>query len=154
MAKEAKKEVEVKQEAKPKKSLKKKLTIIIGAVVAVIVALILIVSTATSAPVKVSNAFISDMQAGNAAAAYDLFTAAAQEATDEDYFAEIVDSASEILTGKPDMKSKTVSGETGTAAMATVVYQIQGTDASYLVTVNLQKENGEWKVLNYESDAQ
>ncbi len=154
MAKEAKKEVETKQEAKPKKSLKKKLAIIVGAVVAVIVALILIVNTATSAPVKVSNAFISYLQAGNTTAAYDLFTAAAQEATDEDYFADIVDSASEILTGKPDMKSKSVNGETGTAATATVVYQIQGTDAVYEITVNLQKENGEWKVLNYESDAQ
>jgi hypothetical protein len=154
MAQEAKKEVEVKQEAKPKKSLKKKLTIIIGAAVAVIVALIVIVNTATSAPVKVSNAFIGYLQSGDAGAAYELFTSRAQAATDEEYFEDVVETASEILTGEPDMKSKSVSGETGEAATATVVYQIQGTDAAYVVTVNLQKENGEWKVLNYESDVQ
>ena len=50
------------------------------------------------------------------------------------------------------MISKEVRGETGSAATAKVVYEIKGSDgATYKITVNLTKEGGQWKVLNFES---
>jgi hypothetical protein len=113
-----------------------------------------VINVATSAPVKVANSFIGYIQADNATSAYNLFTAEAQAATDEDYFTELAADTAEELTGEPDMQSKAIHGETGQAATATVEYLIAGQDATYNFTVNLQKENGDWKVLNYTWEAQ
>ena len=140
--------------APQKRNLKKILAVIIGVVVAAIIVFVVVINFATSAPAKVSNTFIDYLQAGNADAAYSLFTAEAQAATDKDYFDELVEDTATQLTGKPDMQSKSIYGETGEAATATVEYLIPGEDATYQFTVNLQKENGEWKVLNYTWEAQ
>jgi hypothetical protein len=140
--------------AAPKKkwSTKKIVLVIVSAVVALFIILLIVANAATSASVKVSNSLVSNIQSGNAAAAYALMSAGAQEATSTSDFKAAVDQIGPILAGKPDMQSKEVSGETGTAATAKVVYEIQGTDSlTYIFTVNLIKENGEWKVLNFES---
>jgi hypothetical protein len=140
--------------AAPKKkwSTKKIIVVIVGAVVVLFIILLIVANAATSASVKVSNSMVNDIQSGNAAAAYALMSSRAQEATSTTDFKAAVDQIGPILAGKPKMISKEVSGETGTAATAKVVYEIQGTDSlTYTFTVNLTKENGEWKVLNFES---
>ncbi|MBI2589124.1 hypothetical protein HYW35_02895 [Candidatus Saccharibacteria bacterium] len=125
----------------------------IAAVVAVVlVALFIIVNVATSGVAKVSNQFLKDVQSKNADAAYSLLTKEAVAATDKDKFKTIVDQAGPILNAKTNMTSKEASGETGKAGTGKVVYEIKGTDGvTYVVTINLQKEDGKWKVLNFES---
>jgi flagellar basal body-associated protein FliL len=150
------KEVAEKPVATPKKrSLKKLIAIIIGVVVAVIAVIIIVVTVATSAPVKVANAFLADVQANNGDAAYALFSSEAKDAVAQSEFVDAVGQVGPVLAGKPDMQSKEISGETGSAATATVVYEVVGTDSkTYTVTINLIKENGEWKVEEFNSEAQ
>ena len=138
---------------KNKWDLKKKIWVIGGAVIAIIIALVIIVNTATSAPVKISNQLVSDIQAKNATGAYSLLSSEAQKVVPPvDQFNQTVDQIGPILSGTPKMISKEVSGQTGSAATAKVVYEIKGSDgATYVITVNLTKENGQWKVLNFDS---
>ena len=126
--------------------------ILAGAVV-VFVVLFIIINLATSGVTKVSNEFLKDMQNKNADGAYSLLTKEAAAATDKDQFKKVVDQAGPILNTKAKMTSKEASGETGKAGTGKVVYEIKGTDGiTYNITINLQKEDGEWKVLNFESD--
>lgn len=141
-----------KAEKKQKWDKKKKIWVIVGAIVAVFIVLIVVVNAATSAPVKVSNELIADIQAKNSSAAYSLLSSGAQGVAPADQFKQVVDQIGPILSGKPKMISKEISGETGSAATAKVVYEIKGTDGvTYKITVNLTKENGQWKVLNFDS---
>lgn len=137
---------------KQKWSLKKKLLVAFGIVVAVIAALVIIANGATAEPVKVSNQLIANIQAKNATQAYDLLSQEAKNATDPQAFLATVNQIGPILTGKPDMQSKEVNAQTGSASTAKVVYEIKGNDGlTYLFTVNLVKEGDKWKVLNFES---
>ena len=141
------------EEAKAKKIRKFPLwqKIVAGAVVAAAV-LFIIINMATSGVAKVSNEFLKDIQTKNADAAYSLLTKAAAAVTDKDQFKKVVDQAGPILNTKTNMTSKEASGETGKAGTGKVVYEIKGTDGiTYTVTINLQKEDGKWKVLNFES---
>lgn len=125
--------------------------IVAGAVVAFVV-LFIIINLATSGVTKVSNEFLKDMQNKNADGAYSLLTKEAAAATDKDQFKKVVDQAGPILNTKAKMTSKEASGETGKAGTGKVVYEIKGTDGiTYNITINLQKEDGKWKVLNFES---
>lgn len=141
------------EEAKAKKVRKFPLwqKIAAGAVVAAVV-LFIIINMATSGVAKVSNEFLKDIQTKNADAAYSLLTKAAVAVTDKTQFKKVVDQAGPILNTKTNMTSKEASGETGKAGTGKVVYEIKGTDGiTYTVTINLQKEDGKWKVLNFES---
>src|SRR3989344_1865022 len=142
----------VKKDVKTKKRFPLWQKIVAGVVVA-IVALVIIVNIATSGVAKVSNEFLKDIQSKNADAAYSLMTNAAIAATDKNQFGETVDRIGPILNGETKMTSKEVSGETGKAGTGKVVYEIKGGDgATYVITINLQKEDGQWKVLNFESN--
>lgn len=125
---------------------------IVAAAVVVFVILFIVINLATSGVVKVSNEFLKDMQNKNAEGAYSLLTKEAAAATDKTQFAKIVDQAGPILNTKAKMTSKEVSGETGQAGSGKVTYEIKGTDGvTYTVTINLQKQDGKWMVLNFES---
>ena len=137
---------------KQKWSKKKKIWLIVGAIVAVFIVLVLITNAATSAPVKVSNELVSDIQAKNSTGAYGLLSSGAQKVVPADQFKQVVDQIGPILSGTPKMISKEIKGETGSAATAKVVYEIKGSDnVTYKITVNLTKDNGQWKVLNFDS---
>jgi hypothetical protein len=152
MAEKANKPEAKKTKPKQKWSLKKKLAVIGGAFVGIIIVLVIIVNAATSAPVKVSNDLVTDIQSKNSAAAYALFSSQAKSVVSQEQLTTAVDQIGPILTGKPDMKSKAIKGETGSAATAKIVYDIKGSDnITYTFTVNLVKENDSWKVLNFDS---
>ena len=137
---------------KQKWSIKKKIVVIVSAIVVFIIAIITAATVATSAPLKVSDEFVSGIQSGNASAAYDLMSSDAQAVTSSEDFATVVNYIEPILTGKPDNKSKEVSAETGSDPTAKVVYEVAGSDNyTYVLTVNLVQKSGEWKVLNFES---
>jgi len=140
---------------KKKWSLKKKIIVILSAIVVFIIAIVIVANVATSAPLKVSDELVADIQATNSTAAYDLMSADAQNAESSKDFKAAIEQIGPILTGKPDMQSKEVSAETGTNPTAKVIYKIAGNDGNtYKFTVNLVQDNGEWKVLNFESKKQ
>ena len=138
--------------AKKKWSLKKKILVIVGVVVLVFIALFTVINVATDAPLKVSTEFVSNIQSGDASKAYGLMSADAQTATSSQDFAAMVDTMSPILTGELKNTSKEVKAETGAVPSATIVYEVEGSDDfTHVLTVNLQQNDGEWQVLNFES---
>lgn len=137
-----------------KRNWKKILLFIAVGIVAFIVVITVTVNSATKASVKVSNQFINDIQAGDSAAAYALFSTGSQEVVPADQFDTVVAQIAPILNTKEKMTSKSITGETGEAATSQVTYEIDGTDGkTYVITVNLVKEDGDWKVLNFDSDS-
>jgi len=143
---------------KPKKkkwSLKKKLGVIFGSIALVILALVVIANMATSAPLSASDRFVYSIRNVNAATAYSMFSRDAKAVVNESQFEQIVDQIGPILSGAMEVQSKEVSAETGSNATAKIVYKIKGNDSrTYIFTVNLVNENNEWKVLNFDSDAE
>jgi len=141
------------KKTKQKWSLKKKLTVIIGTIVVLIITLVLIANTATSAPLKVSDELLTDIQAGNATAAYNLLADDTKAGVTPDDMKATVDQISPILTGKPSVQSKEVSAESGKNTTAKIVYEIAGSDKlTYTVTVNLVQKDDAWKVSDFTSD--
>lgn len=141
------------KKTKQKWSMKKKIIVIVGAIVVFIASLFVIVNTATSAPLKVSDEFVSNIQSGNASAAYDLMSSNGQLTTSSQDFEAVVNQISPILTGEPKNTSKEVSAETGSDPKAEVIYEVKGNDGfTYELTVRLVQENGEWKVLAFNSE--
>lgn len=144
------KKTETKAGAKPKR-LKLWQKIVIGIVIAIVI-LVIIINSATSGVTKVSNEYINDIQASNGSAAYALMTKEAQATTTKSDFEQLVTKIGPILNTQEKMTSKEASGQTGQAATGKVTYQIKGTDGvTYNLTVNLQKEDGQWRVVNFES---
>jgi len=141
-----------KTKEKEKWSLKKLLAIIGGSIIIFIIALIAIVTISTSAPVKVSDELVADIQANNATAAYQLLANEAKNTISSDDFKATIAQISPILTGKPDMQSKDINADSNSLTSAKVIYKIAGSDGiTYKFTVNLVEVNKEWKVLNFES---
>jgi hypothetical protein len=141
-------------EAKPvkKRNWKKIALIVVAGLVAFIVIITLTVNSATKAPVKVSNQFINSIQAGDAATAYALFSTDAVAVVPVDQFDTLVAQIGPILNSNEKMTGKSINGETGKAATSTVTYEIKGSDGkTYVITINLIKQSGDWKVLNFDS---
>lgn len=139
---------------KNKWSTKKKIIVIAGSIVAFIVIIIIFANTATSAPLKVSDEFIDNIQSNNATAAYDLFSDEAQDVTKTEDFETIVEEKGPILSGEPQVQNKEISSSTDNGTTAEIVYNIDGSDGiTYEVTVQLAKINDEWKVQAFNSEA-
>jgi len=140
---------------KKKSDKKKKFIIIVGIIVAFIIGLTVFVNIATSAPVKVANELISDIQAEDADAAYDLMSTDAQDVTDSKDFAAAIDRIGPILSGKPKFVSKEISAATGSSNTATVIYDIAGSDdVDYRFTIELSENDGKWEVDSFLSEKQ
>jgi hypothetical protein len=133
-------------------SWKKIVLVIVAGVVVLMLVAALLVNNVTKEPVKVSNAMIADIQAKDGAGAYVLFSSDAQKVIPKDQFNQLVNQIGPILNGSPKITDKEVNGHTGQPATAKVVYEIKGSDnQTYSITVNLTKENGAWKVVNFDS---
>lgn len=140
---------------KPKTSKKKKILIIVGAIVVFIVGLIIFVNMATSAPVKISDELISNIQAQDSEAAYDLMSSAAKAVIDRQSLAADIDRVGPVLVGKPKLISKEVAVATGSKNSSTIVYDIEGNDGfTYTFTVQLTENDGKWQVDAFDSDKQ
>jgi len=139
----------------PKKTgIGKIVGIVVGAFVALIIAIFIIVMATTDAPLKVSDEFVNDIQTNKPVAAYNLMSDTTKQVTDADSFNAMVAQISPILTGKPSVTSREISAETGVPATATIVYEIQGTDAKYNMSIQLQETNGKWQILGFDNQAQ
>ncbi|OGL34982.1 hypothetical protein A3F65_02230 [Candidatus Saccharibacteria bacterium RIFCSPHIGHO2_12_FULL_47_16b] len=154
MAEDDVEEKEIEDKGKVVKSKRKwpKWAKILSVIAVIIGAVIIIAILATSGVAKTGDEFLNAIKSGNADAAYALFTREAAAATDKASFRQTVDRIKPILNGPTKMTDREAKGETGQAATGKVVYEIKGTDGvTYQLTINLQKEDGKWKVLNFES---
>lgn len=124
--------------------------VLIGAAVFFVV-LVIIANMSTAGPSAASNDFINNVLNSNGATAYNMMSSEAKKTVTAEDFAAMAQRLDSILDNNPKMISKNVYGETGSAATGTVVYEVAGTDGTYILTVNLMKENGTWKVVNFES---
>lgn len=145
---------QVKPAEKPKKKFYQKLWFKIAAVfVAVIVGIVIFTLLATNAAVKVSNQFLDAMQATNASAAYALFSSEAKESVDSDEFEAAVEQVGPILNTQEKITGREISSSTENGSSAKITYEIKGTDdLDYVVVIELVKEDGDWKVQNFDSD--
>jgi len=141
---------------KQKWSSKKKIVVyVIAAIAALIIILVISINAATGAPAKVSDEFMNNILDNRATAAYDLMASEAQNQTSSQDFSSAADRMSSILTGELKTTGKEISAETGSDPSATVEYEIKGNDNyTYKITVNLVQQDGEWKVLNMNSEKQ
>lgn len=138
---------------KKKSSKKSKILIILGVIIAFIVGLIIIANVATSAPLKVSDELIKNIQALDSTAAYNLLSSDAKAVTGSSEFAVAIEQIGPILNGKAKMNSKEVSSETGVPNTATVIYTIPGSDGiEYRFTVELTQNDGKWQVDTFLSE--
>lgn len=136
----------------PKRNVKRLVIYIGGGIVALFIMLLVFVNTATGEAVKVSNRFVDNIQAGQAANAYELFSTEAKAQVSADDFATLVTQIGPILNTEEKTTGKAISGETGQAATAQVTYEITGTDSKvYELVINLVKANEVWRVLNFDS---
>lgn len=111
-----------------------------------------IVNSATSSVVKVSDQFLADLQANNPTSAYQLFSAAAKANVPEDEFPDALTALNSVLTGKPKNTGKSVSASTTGISTAVVTYEIKNDDDKlFKITFSLVKEDGEWKINNFNS---
>lgn len=139
---------------KKKRSVKKIIGYIVVGIVALLIVSTFFVNSATKAPLEVSNQFINSIQAGDAAAAYALFSSDAKQVVPTDQFDTVVGQVGPILNSSEKVTGKKIDGETGKPASSEITYEIKGTDGkTYVVIVNLTKENDSWKILNFDSKA-
>ena|SRR3990167_4679442 len=124
--------------------------VVLGAV-AFIIVIVVVASFATSGPAKASDAFVDNILSGNAQEAYKAFSSEAKNVVAEDQFDRIVKQMDEVLEDKASQRSRNIEGESGAAATGTMVYEVKGSDGTYELTVNLVKEDGDWKVLNFDN---
>ena len=132
------------------KKLKRWQKIVIG-IVGFFIAIFVIATVATSGPAKASDSFVKYILSGDSQSAYNMFSSEAKDTVTSDELETVVDTMSNVLADKAKQVSKSVEGESGKSATATVVYEVEGNDGTYELTVNLIKENDEWKVLNFDN---
>ncbi len=137
---------------KPMRKGLKKVRLVVGVFVAFIVVLVIVAVVATKGATSSSDKFLNALQAGDGQTAYSLFSSEAKKEVPEDEFMAVVNQIGPILNTEEKRTSSSVSGETGSASTAEVDYEIEGTDGkTYVFVVNLVKDNGEWRVLNFDS---
>ncbi len=143
-------------ESKSKKKMPKVLKIVLAGIAgfaAVVIGLIFLFFTASSGAAKISDEFLNAMQAGDGSTAYSLFSSKAKEKVPQEEFIGVIGQIGSILNTEEKKISTNISAETGSDTEAVVVYEIEGTDGvTYMFAITLVKEDGQWKVLNFDSD--
>ncbi|MBP6961913.1 hypothetical protein KBB49_00035 [Candidatus Saccharibacteria bacterium] len=136
-----------------KKFYQKKAFKIIAIIAIIIIALVAIVNQATSGATKASNQFLNAVQSNQSNVAYELFSSEVKDNVTKDDFKEVVSQIGPILNTDEKMTGKSVEAETGKPSTGQVLYEIKGTDGkTYEIAIDLVKEDGDWKVENFDSD--
>lgn len=128
--------------------------IVAGAVVGFVglIALVLVLATfATSGVSTTSDEFVDHLLGNDAPAAYAMFSSEAKAQVPEDQFAAVVEQMSSVLDSTAEQTSKSVEGSTDDGSTGVVAYEIGSTDGTYVLTVNLVQEEGDWRVLNFDN---
>ena len=140
-----------------KKSNNKVLKIILIALlsffvlIAVVVALIFgVVNSATKAPVKASNEFLTALDGSSAEAAYNLTSSEFQAAVTPANFVTFFDTYKAIPFADAKVTSKEVKTDATAGEVATIDYSVKSGSTTYTVETLVVKNGDAWKVLSIE----
>lgn len=126
--------------------------VILGFVV-VVAAIIGFTYYTTAGASKAADEFLGYVQAVDSDSAYSLLSTDAKESGTRESFDLFVVKVGPVLSGSVSKDGVGVSAGTGQETVSTVKYKIQGTDGkTYMVVIELVKEDGKWRVLNFDSD--
>ncbi|MDX1765964.1 MAG: hypothetical protein R3313_03355 [Candidatus Saccharimonadales bacterium] len=99
--------------------------------------------------------FVDDLKAGDCSGTYSQFIQEFQDETEESLWTAACQQIGPVLTGDPVQKSAEVSSSAGDASDAEVLFEIEGNDGyTYDFLIQLTKQDGEWKVVQFDSDRQ
>lgn len=121
--------------------------------VATVTAVTVTTVNAIKAPLAVSGTFVDDLLAGNTSAAYGNTSSEFQKMYTQQQFDQAIANVSQAGLKKQSTTNTSINSDNGVTT-ATIVYDAQSNEGNYSITVNLVKENGQWKVLNFESKRQ
>lgn len=128
--------------------------VIVAAFIVLIVAGVLVANIATRAPQKVSDQFISDIQAGNTPAAYALTSKAFQQTTSQDQLNTIIEQVGPVLKGQVKVTGRNIQKSTGIPTTSVLVYTDKtSSNGTHYIKTELQKNSGVWQIINFRSSA-
>jgi hypothetical protein len=141
----------------PKKSPLKLILKLLGVIFVLFIIVILfavfVANSATKAPQKISDEFISDVFAGKTDAAYMLTSKVFQKITTKDSLDSIVKAQGTILKGKTSVTNRAIYKATGQPETAVLVYSDKSNDGNtYYIKTEMQKNDGVWQVASFRSD--
>jgi len=145
-------------EPAPKKKAPKALKIILGIIGTLILlggvlvaVLFYVITQATAAPLKVSNAFVDAVQGGDSVAAYALTTDNFQKAASLERIATLVESTKAQIKGEEKVTGQSIKTENGTSSAA-VTYLVTAQNKDVYMRVILKKDGDTWKVNTFKLD--
>jgi hypothetical protein len=131
--------------------------IVVAAVVAIIVVIVvvavLLVNGTTKDAQKVSDQFVTAVQAGDGAKAYALTGPAFRAATTQEQLDELVTNLSKLVTKeKVSPSGKAINASTSNGKIAVFTYTLKGSGGGnvYFKT-QIRDEDGGWQVMNFRS---
>ena len=136
---------------KPKRSIGKKILIAVAIFVIALVGIFAIVMMSTAQPVKISDQYLSHLQAGKSSEMYSMMYP--HESVTQEEVSMMVDRIGPLLTGEPKITSREIHSDSTTGTSATITYTIDSVNEQlYVVTIKLIKDSeDEWKILTFNS---
>lgn len=137
-----------------KKSLPKWLKIILGIIGVILIIIVVAITAAyfgTKAPQKISDKFIDDIQAADTSSAYALTSSAFKQATSQDQLDQLIQNISPLSKGNEKVTGRSIEKSTGSPETAAIVYEIKNDSNTLYIRTILQKNDGEWQVVNFRS---
>ncbi|MEO8785074.1 MAG: hypothetical protein ABI221_02015 [Candidatus Saccharimonadales bacterium] len=124
---------------------------IVAALIIVIVAIFVVVGQATKSAAKVSDQFVTDLQADKPSDAYQLASADFRSVTDQDQLSKLFDSVSPALQGKTTITGRAINKGGGKNTVVIVYSVATSAGTKYMrLTLILQKD-ATWKVEGFKS---
>jgi hypothetical protein len=124
----------------------KALLAVIIVLVVVVVGLDLVVNQATKNAVKVSDQFVTDVQANNVGPAYALTAPEFKKADTQTEFDQIIGKIYLALQGTTSVTGKTINKSTGKPDQVVIVYSVKTSAGTKYIQTVLQ-DNSTWQVL-------
>jgi hypothetical protein len=107
---------------------------------------------ATKDAVAVADQFINNIQKVKPYEAYEQLSSKAKEVVSSEDLTTVIEKIGPILNGEVSKEGREISTGTDEDTISTITYKIPGSDGdTYIVVINLVKEDGKWKVLNFDS---
>jgi len=104
---------------------------------------------------EAADKFVSYVQSVDAGSAFELLSTEGKNSGSREQFDTFVSRVGPVLNGEVSKSGVGISAGTGRDTVSTINYRIPGSDGkTYLIKVELVKEDGEWKVLSFDSSAE
>lgn len=102
---------------------------------------------------EAADKFIGYVQTSDADSAFDLLSVEGKKVGSKEDFTSFIEEIGPAIKGELSNNGVGVSAGTGEETVSTIKYKIKGDNGNeYVAVVELVKEEGEWKVLSFDSD--